>query len=263
MEIGLVALILPYLIFVLIKGEQHQRQRFIIYLVFILTFFIYLILKGRAIVFLQMALLLPWYEGALTLWYKLSRKLASTSSRYPTTSGGLLIRTLFIAGLFLHHLPHAMATWLKDSSSTQSPYKGRLANTPRCDYERLFPYLDRHEVGNKTILAPIFDGPMLAYKTGYSVISSPYHRNRQGIDDGFILGWSNPDDPQMRSLAAQRNIEYVLVCRRHFFDKQNSIQQSPQDLYPRLLNGDPPDWLVKVPLPQALAQQFLFYQRSR
>lgn len=97
------------------------------------------------------------------------------------------------------------------------------------------------------MLTPVDMAPRLLATTRHAAIAGPYHRNGGAIVDVFKAFRGSPE--AARSIAARRHVTHVLLCARtagadHYGAR---IEDS---LFARLEEGDPPDWLEPVPLPE-------------
>ncbi|MGQ0502699.1 MAG: hypothetical protein ACT4P0_08875 [Panacagrimonas sp.] len=96
-----------------------------------------------------------------------------------------------------------------------------------------------------TMLAPVFSGPELLYRTHHRVIAGPYHHNVQGILDNY-RAWLDTDDRTARAIIGKRGIEYVLGCTN--FQKQLGGTAGKPSLAKRVADGEAPDWLEPIAL---------------
>jgi hypothetical protein len=111
-----------------------------------------------------------------------------------------------------------------------------------------------------TILAFLDFGPELLYRTRHRVIGTPYHRNDAGILDSYNIMTAN--EPQDAKPAMdERDVDLVLLCpnspERVFF----STSEGRGRFYSALAADTPPDWLVPVPLPEGLRDEFKLYEK--
>jgi hypothetical protein len=114
----------------------------------------------------------------------------------------------------------------------------------------------------QTVLAFMDIGPELLYRTRHRVIGTPYHRNGEGIFDGYrILASSDTD--AARAAVEQRGIDLVLLCG----SAAERVFYAPADgevnLYAQLDRGTPPAWLAPVALPANLRDQAKLYRVLR
>lgn len=134
-----------------------------------------------------------------------------------------------------------------------------------CDVNRLAGYLEsdpRWSAAPQTILAFMDIGPELLYRTRHRVIGTPYHRNTEGILDGY-RALATSDAAAAHRLVEQRGIDLLLLCRspeEHAFYARG---ESEDNLYIRLARGAAPDWLAAVALPPELRDQARLYQVLR
>ncbi|MBC7950642.1 MAG: hypothetical protein H7Z12_02330 [Rhodospirillaceae bacterium] len=124
---------------------------------------------------------------------------------------------------------------------------------PVCPTAALARHLGRAPVAGPVILADLFAGPELAYRTGYGVLGAPYDQNVAGITDTARLFGAHGLGPEFWRLMAQRQVRAVVLCR---FDPP---QAPPGSLAARLLAGDAPAGFTPVPLPPDLAAAFVLY----
>lgn len=78
------------------------------------------------------------------------------------------------------------------------------------------------------IMAPMNYGPEILYWTPHSVVTGPYHRNRDGILDA-IAYWKSGD----RAILQRRGISYVMVC------KHEAARPSEGDFMVKLAQNQP------------------------
>src|SRR3546814_9709545 len=86
-------------------------------------------------------------------------------------------------------------------------------------------------------------GPELLYRTRHRVIGKPYHRNGDGIFDGYRI-LATTDFDSASAAVDERRIDLVLLCRstaeRAFYEHA----EGEENLYTMLENGAPPTWLL-------------------
>jgi hypothetical protein len=101
------------------------------------------------------------------------------------------------------------------------------------------------------VMAHLNQGPLLLYWTRNSVVSGPYHRNRDGIRDGFAF-FASTDDRDAKRIAATRGVDYVLLCP----GEDRAAAQIPDSLARRLDAGAVPVWLRPVAIPDSRFRLF-------
>ena len=134
-----------------------------------------------------------------------------------------------------------------------------------CDVLEVARFLDKDPQWGSaphTILAFMDIGPELLYRTRHRVIATPYHRNGNGIYDGWRM-LASPDSATARALAGERGVDLVLLCglpsERVFY----APAEGSENLYSRLEAGNPPEWLEAVELPPAIAGEAKLYRVLR
>jgi hypothetical protein len=104
------------------------------------------------------------------------------------------------------------------------------------------------------MLAPLWWGPEIVFRTELNVVSTPYHRNDQGILASRDLMLARSEEEVRAGLTA-REIDYVLICRDQDWAPVLDGELSGS-LFERLQRRDPPPPLREVQLPQALSDRF-------
>lgn len=108
-----------------------------------------------------------------------------------------------------------------------------------------------------TMLAPIFSGPELLYRTPHRIIAGPYHHNIEGILDNY-RAWLDSEGEQARSIIERRRIGYVLACTQ--YQLQLRAQAPARSLAQRAADGDVPAWLTPVPWPHGVESNWRLYR---
>ncbi|MCZ6871905.1 MAG: hypothetical protein O7G88_00005 [bacterium] len=95
------------------------------------------------------------------------------------------------------------------------------------------------------VLSSLFWGPQLLWSTDFAVITTPMHRNDQGILYSHqVMTVSDP--AEAKRLLAQRDITHVVWCQGMAWAPM--VQpNSPATFYAELQVGRIPDWLTMVP----------------
>jgi hypothetical protein len=134
-----------------------------------------------------------------------------------------------------------------------------------CKVSDVATYLEsdpRWRAAPQTILAFMDIGPELLYRTRHSVIGTPYHRNGDGIYDGYRM-LATDDEAAAQNLVRQRGIDLVLICHTPAERAFYSPSRGEENLYSRLNGGTPPDWLAAIELPESLQAQARLYRVLR
>lgn len=93
--------------------------------------------------------------------------------------------------------------------------------------------------------APLDLGTSLLVHTHHRVIASPHHRNTLAMRDVIRFFMLRPE--QARSIAAARQVDYVVVCPS-LTELSNYAREQPSGLWAQLQAGKAPDWLEPVKL---------------
>lgn len=134
-----------------------------------------------------------------------------------------------------------------------------------CKVREVATYLEsdpQWRAAPQTVLAFMDIGPELLYRTRHHVIGTPYHRNGDGIFDGYRI-LATADVGEARAAVERRGIDLVLLCRS---PSEKAFYTSPdgkENLYTLLDRGTPPAWLAAVQLPPALQSQARLYRVLR
>lgn len=99
----------------------------------------------------------------------------------------------------------------------------------------------------RTVLAHVDLGPVLLYRTGHSVIPTPYHRNWRGmLDWQESMTTRNPDEA--RRILGSRGVEVVVACGADRPPASPAPGTSPS-FVSLLRSGRVPGWLRPSPAP--------------
>jgi hypothetical protein len=89
------------------------------------------------------------------------------------------------------------------------------------------------------VLAAIDHGPEILWRSGASVVASPYHRNVDGILD--TLDAFEGDERTAKGIVDRRGIDLIVVCPT--VDGKDYPSAGPDSLFTRLVEGDAAAWL--------------------
>ncbi|MDP6563321.1 MAG: hypothetical protein QF578_00690 [Alphaproteobacteria bacterium] len=131
-----------------------------------------------------------------------------------------------------------------------------------CEMPAISAWLDSHYAERpQRIVNFIYPGSELLYRTRHSVVATPYHRNTAGMVDTIqLLRASDPAAAQ--AIVERRRADLILICPESP-EATNYRRTDPPSLLAQLEAGAPPDWLVPVALPPALAADFRLFQVRR
>ncbi len=239
MGIALVAL--PFLLAIVSRDRPERRAWVAIALALVL----YLPIALEEVHFgtyAQALLVIPY--SACIAWL-----LRSTESRLRPSAGQVVRPLLVVAALFWPYgVPDAL------------PQTSIAAAAHACPIDRAAPVLTRLAGGApKTVLTFTDYAPALLYDTPLRVLSIPNHRPQPGFATTYrILTARDPE--AARADLARHHIDWILLCPSTAEQRQfGHASEDPRSLYRRLVDGAPPPWLRRAPLPPELADQMSLY----
>jgi hypothetical protein len=130
------------------------------------------------------------------------------------------------------------------------------------DLKTLSSFLNDYQQTNptaETILTFLDFGPELLYRTDFNLISTPYHRNDQGILYNYQVMAEDSMEQAQKPLA-ERSVDMLILCpeslEKHFY--KTTLDQST--FYERLIAGENPAFLEEIDLPPELDKTFKVYR---
>ena len=174
-----------------------------------------------------------------------------------------LLRGLVLASTVAGGLAVAQVIVPAGGTGTAEGGAAKPAGAPRCPLPALAAHLTAaHGDAALTILALIDHGPELLYRTPFSVVATPYHRNGPGIIDAHRA--MTATEPQAaRQILGARGVDLILLCptpvERTFFAPRPGEAAEGPTIYARLSSEAPPPWLRPVALPPELAAHFKLF----
>ena len=231
--LGALVLALPYAVVGALQGPVPRRIGWLLLAVAMTLYVAATLHEMRVLPYAQAAFVLPWVAAALAAGrWALDR--LERPWRVPAAA--------LAAGLALL-APTLVAAALVDAGARRLAE----ARVDHCDWPALADYLARSHPADGTIATYVFPGPLIAWTSGYGVISAPYHRNADGILDVHGMFLAPPD--VARAIARRRDLGLVVLCPQapgrgghNWYLKLSG----PDGLYGRLAAGAPPDWLVPL-----------------
>jgi len=115
---------------------------------------------------------------------------------------------------------------------------------------------------SRRVMAFIFDGPEIVYRSPHAVVATPYQRNTAGILDTYDF-FAATEEARARDIVDRRGIELVLLCRHGNESQQYKGKGSGRTVYDRLLSGEAPAWLRPWPLPDHLVGNHTLFEVIR
>ncbi|MEX2648855.1 MAG: STT3 domain-containing protein [Alphaproteobacteria bacterium] len=151
------------------------------------------------------------------------------------------------------------------SALVAAPHREALpvVNDP-CPWDALAAALEarRPAADRPIVLSHVYPGSELLWRTGYDVVSAPYHDDRDGIVDTLTV-LAARDDAAALAVIDRRGVGVIVLCRVMPYADAGAwapISAAPDTLYRRLLAGTPPAWLAPVSLPVPIAETFVVYE---
>ncbi len=250
-ELGPLLWVIPFVGWQLWRGDAVTRRRFLIYAVLLgLLIPLTLFAKSRALVMLQVVMLLPLIELVDAFFRRM-----------------LLV---FRAGSVLSGLLHGVGLivvvglpWIVTGSSVVAQQQPVSKSLQECRYDDVGKSLGSLLAHDETLISDIFDGPELAWYTGRGAVAGPYHRNEKALLDIDKFMKSSGNDEPARQVAADRKVGMVVLCL--WLEKVDiaRLKANPRGLQARLLEGYPPPWLRPVRLPAEQGRTVLAYRVVR
>ena len=114
-----------------------------------------------------------------------------------------------------------------------------------------------------TIVSYAPPGPELAHFSGLGVVATGCHCNPDGMRDARAILLSPPD--AAHRLAVRRRVAFVVQCpaiqgwQGHDWYLARS---GPEGVYAKLARGEPPEWLVPVPLAGPALDAFIVHRTT-
>jgi asparagine N-glycosylation enzyme membrane subunit Stt3 len=109
----------------------------------------------------------------------------------------------------------------------------------------------------RTIAAHTDLGPALLYRSEHRVLATPYHRNEAGIRGMYDL-FAATDLEAAEGIVRDREIDLVALCPDRDEDLVPQRVDGRPSLFGRLMDGEGPEWLVEVDLPEESGSARLF-----
>ncbi len=117
------------------------------------------------------------------------------------------------------------------------------------------PWSDRSRI----IAASANFGAELIYRTDHQALATVHHRNVSGILDGHRI-LNSADDEAIKTIIRKRQVDLILLCPESSDDSYFLLGEEKNALYPRLVSGEVPNWMVPVNLPGELADKFRLFE---
>jgi hypothetical protein len=102
-------------------------------------------------------------------------------------------------------------------------------------------------------------GPELVYRTPWSVVAAPYHRNTAGNLDTHRF-FTSEDEAVSRRILQDRRVELVVLCPEEDEPFFGGSAPGRPSLFSRMLDGDAPPWLRAVTWPGVETSGYLVFE---
>lgn len=246
------ALVIPgfiYLARAACKNEGGKRVLFSWLALTIGAYSLMVLTMGRWVYTLAFMGILPTTFLLIALWNWEAIK------RHPVVAFAATI--FLLCGPLVPLFSPSSKTTLKTHANYRLKLTDALAFVESQDYTR----------PGETILADICAGPAIMYHTSLNAVGTPNHNNDAGITDTYRIVTAE-DDKSARAIIEARGIDYILVDEllralarvrlESFGDSEAPPTSAP--FIERLSKGQIPEWLVRRPLTEELADTFTLYQ---
>ncbi|MBE6463461.1 MAG: hypothetical protein E7005_06895 [Alphaproteobacteria bacterium] len=134
----------------------------------------------------------------------------------------LLLEELISMPIILEHKPDNKSTYYSSLSQTIKLHQG-------------------------TLLTDTFLSPRFVYECGVNTVSTPYHRNKEGIIDGYKILFSS-DDYELIPLLLKHQITQIVLFENYGNKFYDLSEENKQKLYYRLIKRERiPPFLKEIP----------------
>ena len=252
--LGHVIVAVPVLIWLVRRHTGAERQGWIFIAIAVGTFVPLTLYQVRWATYAEFVLVIPYAVLMGVTLDALQRRLGSRNGRLVLLSMSRAFVVVGFTSVFL--LFGAVLHRLEANSDTGT---GKCPQTPMAIYLGKNPELGK---ASRRVLAFMFDGPEIVYRSPHAVVATPYQRNTAGILDTYDF-FAATDEAQARKIVDRRGIELVLLCRHGNEAQQYKGKGSVRTIYDSLLAGDTPAWLRTWPLPKDLAGNHALFEVIR
>lgn len=234
-----------YLFFTMFTRKQVNNHGNIFLLIGMILYGLLSLYQIRWIGYLQMIALIP---SVLLFDYIIQKVIYKKSIRVVPILRSMTIVVLLFGFSFV-----GLAMVMSSDNETQVAIEAD-ALEELCDW-----MVDNDVIlgQQKTILTFLDFGPEILYRTTHHVISSPYHRNDEGILFNYTIMTSD-DEADIRTHLKTRRVDWILLApnsiERAFYDYDGSTES----FYGTLLNHQLPFWIKEMELPEEQSEFRLF-----
>jgi hypothetical protein len=240
---GTAAFCLPLLLWRSLKGPQPAAWMLVT--VALILFSVLSVLQTRWCGYAQTLLVWPTAALLAGLWTRLDR--------WTFLVGRALAKGLLVIGCMYLLLVAGTLAEMKAKAGSGEPPKRTLL-VPICRY---LENNDTWQGRPARILAPIFWGGEILYRTHHEVVATPYHRNAPGILDTYHVFTATTDDEALQ-IVRRRKVDLILLPPARAEPRKDPGTAEASTFSRRLRDGQGPPWCRKVELPAELSSFLLF-----
>ncbi|HEY0107869.1 MAG TPA: hypothetical protein VGB91_17430, partial [Rhizomicrobium sp.] len=224
---------LPFMLCLLRKGSREQRLVMLVSLVGLVLFGGLALAQMRWAAEAQAMILLPWTCTALRIMR------SSIALRFGTRR--IPVRSLILIAILVLPIVAVILARLAGAQPVDAAAVGRS-----CAWDRASQVLKPYGgAGNPIVLAPVWYGPEILWRTTFRVVGVPYEiPSALGATQDFFR-----DEMAAKRVAAARHVDFVLIC--------DSDGGGP--FGNGLARGRHPGWLEPLPA-DAASPGFLLYR---
>lgn len=241
LDVGPVVPALLFAAVAAVRGVPAHRRAYVFHTLALLLMLAYVLFgKVRGLHFLALYQVIPWSAATLWVW----RRTAARGGRGLAAAAAVLV---------------GGSGWMAAAALiTPAP----VGVAEECRYGPVARHLPPAGDG-ETVLSDLFDGPELAYRTGYGAIGAPYDLNAAGIRDAQAMLLGDPRGAEVRRLLAERRVAIIVLCRSRSPDVERDIRDRPRSLLALLHRAFPPPGIQPITLAAEEARSFLVYRVAR
>ncbi|MBH60880.1 MAG: hypothetical protein CL569_00185 [Alphaproteobacteria bacterium] len=245
---------LPVQVWIVLNQKGSQRQAWILIALATCAYVPLTLYQARWAAYAEFLLVIPYavlMGIVLDGLRKMFADFGASAALVAVSRAGVVVVftcTFLVIGALLHRLEAA------------SGFRPNVCSpTGVATYLGSDPHLAR---APRRVLAFVFDGPEIAYRSPHFVVATPYQRNTSGILDTYGF-FTATDEAQARDIIERRRIDLVLLCRQGNEAEQYRGEGSGMTIYDRLLGQSVPAWLRPIQLSETLAATYSLFEVVR
>ena len=217
------------------RGPEDDKPLMLFLLVGFAIFFPLALHQERFAAELQIVMLLPFTLAASAIM-RSTWAVSWRGTKVP-------LRSVILAGILLAQI---LPSILLQSGFHLDTF--RVKREPRCDWSGAIAALPGQTTPGGIVLAPLWYGPEILWRTGLRTVAAPYEIPPALSDTAAFFQGS---EAAAHQVAKRRHISYVLICK---FNEEAGFGQ-------RLANGKAPAWLSAIAFTGAPPEFHLYAMR--